>query len=154
MPLLHIMIGVFNDIEDYILDVIDCLIIAKSEQELAIGERYEAIDQYIKMFQDNCNAWDKTKDGFLRKKLVARKNKQDAQMVSGAQVEDPLSIDDIGQYQSLQKIRAEKTKERDGKKKEKTDLKEKIDAYRLVRKKDPKSVHNQLERGAKGLGLD
>ena len=75
-------------------------------------------------------------------------------MVNREQVEDSLFIHNIAQYQSLQKIRAEKTKERDGKKKEKTDLKEKIDAYRLARKKDPKSVHNQLERGAKGLGLD
>ena len=44
IPLLHIMIGVFNDIDCYVMDIIDSCLIAKSEQETAQWEKYNTIN--------------------------------------------------------------------------------------------------------------
>ena len=91
------------------------------------------------------NEWAKTEDGNIRKELNKRKNRQEKNMKEGLPVEDPLSVDEIKEWQRLEKIRLQLCKLRDDKKNEKKNIKEKMDAYVLARKKDPHSFHNQIE---------
>lgn len=44
VPLLYLLIGVFNDIDEYVLDVIDSIIITLSEGEQTLREQYKHID--------------------------------------------------------------------------------------------------------------
>ena len=111
IPLLHIMIGVFNDILDYLTDLIDTTIIRKEECELVKEREYEDIDKCIEQLKQAVSLFNASPDRKRRSKLVSQYNSQEKQVKSG--VTTPLSVDEIAEYQCLQKKWQEVTKPRD-----------------------------------------
>ena len=146
VPLLHLMIGIFNDIDEFVLDFIDTLLIDHDPQEKVLRDEYSKIDEVIDALKLEVDTWMKSSpEGRRRANLTKRKNKQDKQIKDGVRVENPLTVEEIAEWQRLEKMRLEMANRRDGKKKEKTNIREKIDAYTLARKNDPTSLHNKLE---------
>jgi len=155
IPLLHILIGVFNDIDIYFNSIVDYKIIAKSTEETAEWERYGTLDDLIEAENVKIKAWDATSEpGKRRAKLVRRTNLTAKQISEGTVPTEPLTDAEFVDYQGLERLRRNICKPREQLKKEKKDLEEKFDAYRLARKNDLNSVHNKLEEHAKECGLD
>ena len=75
-------------------------------------------------------------------------------MKEGVEVTSALSLDEINELQALEKIWSERAGARDAKKKEKKNKKEKLDAYRLARKRDPNSIHNKFEDNLTTKNMD
>ena len=130
IPLLHIMIGVFNDVDAYLLDLVDSYIIVRSSEETAILNKYKDIDKVIEEYAQAAYDWQRTEDGKRRSTLVTKRNKQEAQVKNNQEPDDPMSPDELQDYIKLQKKFVDVTKMRDQKKKEKKDYRELLDAYR------------------------
>ena len=154
IPLLHILIGVFNDIDEYWVGIIDSKIVPKSAAELADMEKYKSMDEKIEKAKDDLKKWNESEQGQRRSKLVKRKNTQDKQLAKNEVVADPLSPDDVVDHIGLNKVWKDFCKKRDDLEQDKKDIAETINAYRLARKVDKNSVHNKLEQYAKTQGLD
>ena len=92
VPLLHILIGVFNDVDDYVMHFIDSKIIPRLAAEMALCNELYGIDEFIKQLQDAVNEWAKSIEGQKRSKLVTRKNKMEKQMKNGQPVDDMLTL--------------------------------------------------------------
>ena len=148
------MIVVFNDILDYLTDLIDTTIIRKQECELVKEIEYEDIDKCIEQLKQAVSLFNAYPDGKRRSKLVSQYNSQEKQVKSGVPVTTPLSVDEIAEYQCLQKKWQEVTKPRDVGNDKKKAIKELLDAYQLKRKHDLSSVHNQVEDYWKTKGMD
>jgi hypothetical protein len=126
IPLLHILIGVFNDIDDYLMELVDSTIIAVAAREMALRVDLAGIDDIVNTLQTAVKEFDKSADGKERSKLIRRKNRQDSKVRNGLPLTDYLSVDDISRYQNLQNIRADKVKERESKKAKKKKHKGKV----------------------------
>ena len=101
IPLLHTLIGIFNDVLDYLTDVIDPIIIDKHECEIGKEKEYEAIEEWIEGYKKAVSAFKDTPDGRIRSKLVTQYNLQEKQVKSGVPVTTPLSVVEITEYQRL-----------------------------------------------------
>ena len=93
-------------------------------------------------------------DGKSRSKLLTRYNKQEREMKQCRPVSDPLSVNEVAEYHRLQKLFEDKTKPRDAAGTKKKALKDTLDVFRLERKQDPTSVHNQIKDYCKSKGLN
>ena len=51
VPLLHILIGLLNDVDDYVMDIIDSKIITRLAGEIALCNKLHGIDECIKQLQ-------------------------------------------------------------------------------------------------------
>ena len=155
IPLLHILIGVFNDVDDYLIDLVDSHIIPVKAAEQKIRDDIKGMDDKIQPLMQTVNAWKQTAEGKERSKLLTRKNKMDDRMKAGQPVGNAyLTVEEVERYQHLDNVFSQMCKTRDDLKAEKRKMKDKLDAYRRERKLDPKSVHNKIERLASSNGLD
>jgi len=154
IPLLHLMIGIFNDIIDYFTDLFDTQIIQKGDDELMLEDDYKKMDETIQKCRSDVELFNKSSLGKKRNKLVTRYNKQKKQLQNGDAVTDVLSVEYIAEYQMLQKKFSDVTKPRDNAVSKKKDIKEKLEAYHLNRKYDPTSACNKIEDHWKSKGLD
>ena len=70
VPLLHIMIGVFNDLIDHFTSQVDRHVIAHSPDELKLFEEKEYLKQQLKVFRSEVAEWHKSKAGNRRSTLL------------------------------------------------------------------------------------
>ena len=148
------MIGVFNDVIDYLTDDIDSTIINKLQQEFDHEKEYISIDKKIEDSKQAVTSFKSSPEGKKRSTLLTRFNLQEKQIKSGAPVINALSVSEITEYQTLDKKWKEVTRPRDRLNQKKKDIKETLDAYCLGRKRDPNSIHNQVEDYWKTKGMD
>ena len=148
------MIGICNDIIDYFTDLFDRRIVAKGDGGLKLEDDYKNMDETIYLLRSGVDVFNKSFEGRKRSGLVTRYNKQQKQLKDGETVDDILSVVDVDEYQRLQQQFNDVTKPRDNAVSKKKDIKVKLDAYRLERKYDATSAHNQIEDHWKSNGLD
>jgi len=155
IPLLHILIGVFNDVDDFFMDLVDGHIIPLCDKEKKLREDMKTIDSKINPLMKAVTTWKSTQDRKDRSRLLTKKNKMN-DLISRGEPAGPfwMSVDEVSRYQDLEKEFNRLCNVRDSMKKEKKKKKEKLEAYRRERKIDPKSVHNDIERLATENGLD
>jgi len=63
IPLLHLMIGIFNDIIDYFTDLFDTQIIQKGDDELMLEDDYKKMDETIQKCRSDVELFNKSSLG-------------------------------------------------------------------------------------------
>ena len=156
VPLLHILIGVFNDVDDFFMDLVDGRIIPVSASELKIRDDIKTMDDKIEPFRKAVEQWKETREGRDRSRLLTKYNRMNNLLKRGLPVgaSTHMSVEETCQFQELDKKFKSMCKLRDDLKADKKKMKEKLEAYRRQRKTDSKSVYNGIETLAKDNGLD
>ena len=155
IPLLHILIGVCDDVDQYFIDLVDGHIIPVTDAEKKLREDFKTMQEQIQPLIDAVTAWRKPDEGKDRSKLLSKKKKMSNAMHDGAaDASSYMTVDDVTRFQYLDNVFNSLCKVRDNKKAERKRMKEKLEAYRMERKINPLSAHNETEKHSRTHGLD
>ena len=154
VSLLHCMIGIFNDIDDAFMKIIDEKVIFVTEKEEALRKEHVTMDAIIKQNGLIVESWDKTISGALRSKLIAKRNKMMKLGYDATNDAHFWTIEEDLQLVDLEEERKTLTDARDKSKSKKETIGQKLDAFKSARKRDKNSTHNKLEKISKNNGLE
>ena len=154
VPLLHLMIGVFNDAIDYFTASIEKVIVGRPSCELKLIEELAATKRQLDLLRPQVAEWHRSREGNRRSTLLTKFNKVKAQVERGEEVVAPMSEEELQEFRNLQLIFQQKKKERDQLASKQVALNAKLDTYHQGRKLDPSSLHNRVEDLWKSQGLN
>ena len=104
IPLLHIIIGIFNDIDQHYLKVLDKKVIAKSADEKRVIIELAKIEEEIKSLKVQLDEWNASAEGKKLVELEKKTKKQDKALRQGVSDNQTLvfmSVDEVKERQRL-----------------------------------------------------
>jgi hypothetical protein len=149
LPLLHIWMGVFNDVDKWFMSKVDGFV-WKSETEKLIQTRLVALDAQI---DEAVGVVEKFKDakeeGKTRSRLLTRRSKNLTRVSQGKPVDPkcpPLTDDEERKFLELESVFAKITAARDALKKKHSLVAKELLDYHSEMKKDRKSIFGVIEQ--------
>lgn len=148
IPLLHVWMGVFNDIDEWFLKKVDGFV-WKSEAEKAMLSSIDSLDEQYTEARAKVEVFKKDSEGKRRSKLMTRKNKHRTPSMSALTDHSkypPLNEAEEAEFVKLDSTWKKITAARDVLKAKKSDAAKELLEYHSELKKSNKSVYAAIDK--------
>lgn len=155
IPLLHIWMGIFNDIDAWFMMRVDKLV-WKSDDEKTFIYCIAALDTRCKDIQAEIDEWKKTADGKLRSKLLTRRNKNATKSATDLITHDcpPLTPDEEKTFLRVDQVWTDKQRIKKAFEKKRSEVRGELAKFLSELKKDNSSVYASIDQHWKDNGRD
>ena len=141
LSLLHIQMGIFNDIDDWFMRSVHKMVVWSTKKH-QLFDKWTVSKSEVDTARVAIENFDKFNGGKRRRKLLARRNKEKKNTVGVV----PLSVDENSNLDGLEKARTALTRKRDSTKEKAKNAKASIDNLHSDMKKESDSWYYAIEQ--------